>query len=185
MLDSNEPLNTFYSIKSESKSFVPGEELDLVIRSIIRSYQYIVMYRIDGVSIDVCSGFDKLPDDFQELRAFDEDGEFHLVRLGGKLVGRRRTDFSETGSCEVFDEEHFLWGRFGAENSVDESDRLILRSSRGTMIDLPVFAGFDGSKERVTLMIRNYLDEAQSEFQFTDSRFVSLRSREVLVDAKG
>jgi CRISPR-associated protein (TIGR03984 family) len=134
--------------------------------------------------------YGSLPKDLLELRAFDDVGELHMVMMGGKLRGRVRKD-GEGTPCDVFDEEHLLWGERVSRNE----GSYVLREDRGTRIAVPE-AAFEGlcepggssqdKQNRVTVRVRNYLDKQDESpltgdprFAFCDYRLVCFNVREV------
>ena len=172
-------LNCFSEISSRLDALPPREELE----SSIRGYDYVVQYTLDRVEIVEAPGYEGIPDDLLELRAFDADGELHMVDTEEGLKGRIRTDTEGAGTT-VFDEEHALWGSVSLDaGGVGE---VVLREDRGTVVRLPKSAlpGL-GESSVATIRVRNYLDEGEvdeesgdTRFAFSDYRFVSFNVRE-------
>lgn len=139
----------------------------------LRSYEHLVIWALDGVSITEASALQQLPEDLLELRAFNRDGELHLVKAGDQTKGRIRRDGGSGEPALILDEEHLLWGspkEFAADGGV------LLTNDRGTRIQLPPGIATGASSERVTLTVRNYID--RDSFDFVDWRLVSFNVRE-------
>jgi CRISPR-associated protein (TIGR03984 family) len=172
-------LNIFSRQNSASECIICSDLNELRLKTEV--YKYVVAYNLGGVTIDNADSYEP-GSDLLELRAFDEDGELHLVFDGeGGFFGRERKDDRgvATGvATEVFDEEHLLWGE--PSGSEDGKTRLV-EEGRGTRILLPDIADSEGGRN-VTILVRNYLsdDEEGQDMEFSDYRFVRFFSRDVI-----
>jgi CRISPR-associated protein (TIGR03984 family) len=171
----------FKPLKSKSKTIdFEAQDISAVIDALPLQGKTVVIYTLSGVRIEAAGDLKELGDDFLELRAFDQDGELHLIR-DGTLKGRIRTD-SDGGLVDVFDEEHLLWGSF-EDTQPDKNGTYILTETRGTRIAIPqqclAEAGEIQEGKRVTLTVRNYVTDKNAPFGFTDYRFVGFNVRDV------
>lgn len=175
-------LNDFSSIASQVDG-LPASNAELI--EAIHGYTAVLQHTLDGVEILDAPSYTKLPEDLLELRAFSETGELHLVKVGDSFRGRMRKD-DEGSACTVFDEEHLVWG----STAVVQDDVVTLTEDRGTRVSIP-YRLLDGNMQsdkgsRVTIGVRNYLDEdgedaesGDTRFAFCDYRLVYFKVREV------
>lgn len=171
-------LYEFYEIPSKTM-LLPGEER---LVGAIRGYRYVLQHTLEGVEILDAPTYDGLPDGLLELRAFDGQGEIHLVSFEDRLVGRVRLD-GEGSLATVYDEDHVLWGT----RLVEREGTAELLEDRGTRVRLYLDAlpGFVDGSSVATIRVRNYLvddDEADSEsgdtpFAFYDWRLACIDVR--------
>ena len=169
-------LNVFKTVCTSVED-IPAETVELI--NAINGYDYVVMYSLGGVSIERGNDIKELPEDLLELRAFNEDSEIHVVsdiRYKGRI---RKDNKKEGSSIRIFDEEHLLWGRLSSFDENDCGDRITLQEDRGTRIDMPKINCDISENCRITILVRNYLDESNESFEFNDYRFVRFAVREV------
>lgn len=140
----------------------------------IKKFEYVLIWKTDKVQFLYTSDIDNL-DNFTEIRAFDKDGELHIVNNNGNVFGRIRKD-GEGGSEAYFDEKQLLWGR--AKSS--EGNYTLYTESRGISLMLPIKIN-DCKGQRATLTIRSYLKK--NNFEFYDFRIVEITGeKEIIAD---
>lgn len=176
----SDQLNSFLDVASTLTGLPDDGEL----MAAIRGYDAVLQHTDDGVEVLRARDYKELPTDLLELRAFDDAGELHIVKVGDALRGRVRKD-GEGEPCAVFDEEHLVWG----SRAVLDGDVVELCEDRGNRVRIPsaLLGGrLPDEQHRVTVRVRNYLDEngedaesGDTRFAFCDYRLVGLCVREV------
>lgn len=139
----------------------------------IKKYDYAILYKLDKVEVLKIDDVDNL-DDLIELRAFNENGELHIVIDDDKVFGRTITECSGE-EYEYVDETHLLWG----EPKQVKDGYTLLSEDRGNCINVPFEVE---SGKRAFVVVRNYL--SKSQFSFDDYRMVRFITREVVEYAK-
>jgi len=172
---------SFNTIKSSRVKY-EFKDWDKLI-SDIKEYSYAIIYNFDSVKIfrsEDIQSIDK--ENFLELRAFKENEELHIVKVGEEYFGRKRTDGDgeEAVEVEFVDEDHLLWGKYQKE----EDGYVHLSEDRGTELKLPLEFTKKGKdkemdKERAFVTIRNYLNLCTDIFEFNDYRMVKFFVKEV------
>ena len=140
--------------------------------AVLWEMQDIVWGKWDGHSFywtkeDVCA------DDWQEIRIFHADGELHLRRSGGELVGRFITD-GKGGNTDYIDSFSRLWGeRDEKQESVPDGFVHLYDASRKIKMTVPCE---DGESPWLGLTTRNYIgSDAETGLSgYTDYRFVGI-----------
>lgn len=152
--------------KTERFAFTTTEDLD----NIVQSYKYLYVCYLDvvelkkadtGVSIEI----NKL----KELRAFNENAELHITKVGNELLGRYRIDGAGE-DIEIFDELQLVWGK--PKNS--DGNKTKLSEDRGIDVEIPIEIK---SNERAFVKVRSYV--SGDRFGFDDYRFVDFVSKGV------
>ena len=169
-------VNSIFTGRSP-KSFDDNNSL----REAVVKYDYAIIYRIDGVQVVKAANAAIDVDDNDkvlEVRAFNENEELRVVKIGSKYIGRIRTD-GEGKLCNVIVEDHLLWG-----NSVEKKDeKIYLRESRGTEIVLEFddIHGINNINEtkRLFLTVYCYENDVSDDFGYDDFRFVKFSVKEV------
>jgi CRISPR-associated protein (TIGR03984 family) len=170
-------------VKTSRESLPDGWSEAAKLKEILDGFDYVVLYRIDGVSIDKASECeflgDGLPEDFLEMRAFSMDAELHVIKVGDSPLGRVRRD-NGGDDIEVLNEEHLLWGK--PHGAVGNSGKVLLTEDRGTRLLLPPEAAPKSENKVTTIWVRSYVapepdwDNATADmpvdFQFDDWRLV-------------
>lgn len=177
-------LNTFVEIKSSVKSL---PEASGMVEA-IRAYDYVLQHTLDGVAMLKAADYQALPEDLLELRAFSTVGELHAVAVEDGFVGRVRTDGDgeDAQHAVVFDEEHLVWGY----PTYHDGKTVLFAEDRGTQVRVPSCIVAEHEEEfkggnRLTILVRNYLDEGgvdtvsgDTRFEFCDYRLVEFKVRE-------
>lgn len=135
----------------------------------VKKYDYVIIYKLDCVKILKSSDVDNL-DELLELRAFNEEGELHIIVDGERVIGRTITD-GVGEEHEYVDETHLLWG----EAKQYKDGYTLLSEDRGNKLSVP-FEVENG--KRAFIVVRNYLSNTQ--FAFDDYRMVKFITREVV-----
>lgn len=139
-----------------------------LLKEAIKAYKYLLLIKTDKVElVSTLSDFNL--DNLKDLRAFNEKQELHLAKISDKFIGRIRKD-TEGEICEVYDEQHLLWGKaVKTDNGVTE-----FFEDRGIILSLPIVAN---EGERAVLKVRSYLSD--EKFEFTDFRLMDIMAKEV------
>jgi len=176
-------MNTFEPVKTHIEPYGGTvEELlaaDGKLLEDIKKYDYVIVYKYNGVGFYYAPSIaiDALGD-FNELRAFNKDGELRVASFGGECRGRIRRDGDGEGdgwyATEIVDEAHLLWGD-PSKNRPEEGGFTRLSEDRGTELSVPLTVPI---KQRAFVTVRNYLSNSKDRFEFDDWRMVKLFARE-------
>ena len=66
----------------------------------IKKFEYVLIWKTDKVQFLYTSDIDNL-DNFTEIRAFDKDGELHIVNNNGNVFGRISGGILQTDQCGI------------------------------------------------------------------------------------
>ncbi|MCR5176851.1 MAG: hypothetical protein K6C05_08370 [Anaerovibrio sp.] len=159
-------------------------EVENTLNNFIGDKAIVVIWLMDRIIWTTCTnGHIELDDKasvidyWQEMRAFNEKGEVHLVRMGDEFSGRCivDTEASEDWKQGYVDSISPIWG----ENSGYEGGRVHLEDTdRKLMMDIPVR---DGSAKSYGLVTRSYIqtDLTAGLSGYGDYRFLAVEAMEV------
>lgn len=172
-------LNCFKQMQFERKT-LSEEKIDSMELALKRAteYSFAVIYSADGVypakveNGKIITHIGTLPENITEFRAFDKDGELHVVKCGNGLKGRIITD-GKGNAVEAFDERHIL---FGEHCKPAENGFYRYEEDRGTVLYLPFAIT---GRQRAYIEIRNYAVTLDGDISFVDWRMVSFGKEEV------
>ena len=141
----------------------------------IKEYDFAIIYNLACVKTLYARHVTKkyLPNDFLEVRAFNENAELRVIEVSGEYIGRIRTDCDgeDSTDVEILDECHLLWGKYICE----KDEYTYLSEDRGTQLKIPLNIK---EKERAFVTVRNYLNTNKDVFEFNDYRMMKFFAKE-------
>lgn len=147
--------------------------------AVVWQMQNVCWGRWEDGRLSFPDGNEASPDYWQELRVFNSDAELHLLRRGGELIGRFRSDTGEM-PIEYVDAMSLLWGERDKEQKAPEGYVRLIDQSRDISMTVP----YEGPLATgYGLVTRNYVEAAPETKQagYVDYRFVRI----VDADMKG
>lgn len=143
--------------------------------AVVWQMQAVCWGRIENGQLVIAGGGDLTPEYWQELRLFNDDAELHLVRKGGTLSGRFRSDAGGVEPIRYIDAASPLWG-VRDKDQHDVPKGYVRLSDYGRGLEMVVPDDIDGTPEQYALITRNYVesDKETKQAGYTDYRFAGI-----------
>ncbi|MCL2046565.1 MAG: CRISPR-associated protein Csx19 [Oscillospiraceae bacterium] len=142
----------------------------------VKQYEYAIIYSITAVRLYKANTLTtEALADFNELRAFDKNGELRVNSFDGTVMGRIRTDGirqnDEWYHTDAVDEAHLMWGD-PKKNQSREDGYTFLSETRGTEIAVPFDVPIN---KNAFVVVRNYVSKNKERLEFDDWRMMDFK----------